>query len=155
MTGACGIRQHSSKGTTVSFAEAALEYRGFWANFADLFWWFLTILIIFTYILVVFSIVGDLFRDKQTKGFVKAIWIIALIAFPFITALIYLIVRGGGMSKRQAEAVAEVKAAQDAYIQQVAGISPAEEIAKAKALLDAGTITAAEYESLKAKALAG
>ena len=70
-------------------------------------------------------------------------------------ALVYLIARGKGMGERAAAQANRYKAAQDDYIKQVAGVSPSEEIAKAKALLDSGAITQAEFESIKAKALAG
>ena len=72
-----------------------------------------------------------------------------------LTALVYLIARGRGMGERSMKEAEQIKSAQDAYIQSVAGTSksPAAEIAHAKELLDAGTITQAEYEALKAKAL--
>lgn len=106
------------------------------------------------YLMVMFQIIVDLFRDREQGGVVKAIWIIALIFFPLITAIIYLIARGGGMAQRQAESVQQAKASTDAYIRDVAGRTPAQEIADAKALLDAGTITPDEYDRIKAKALA-
>ena len=85
----------------------------------------------------------------------KAIWIIALIFVPFLTALIYLIARGRGMAERQMAAARQAQGQTDAYIQQVAGgKSPAENIADAKALLDSGAITQADFDKLKAKALA-
>ena len=85
-----------------------------------------------------------------------AIWIIFLIIFPPITMLVYLIARGPSMAERRQKQMGEMEAAQKAYIQQVAGSgqSPADQIASAKALLDNGTITQAEFDSLKAKALA-
>ena len=73
--------------------------------------------------------------------------------FPWITALIYLIARGKGMTERAREAAAAAKKQTDDYIRQAAGRSPAQEIADAKALLEAGTISQAEFDSLKAKAL--
>ena len=80
-----------------------------------------------------------------------------LLFLPFITALVYLIARGRGMGERSMKEAEQIKQAQDAYIQSVAGSgakhSPAEEIARAKSLLDAGTISQAEYDQLKAKAL--
>ncbi|GAA0338480.1 SHOCT domain-containing protein [Micropruina glycogenica] len=103
--------------------------------------------------MVLFSIVGDIFRDREMSGGLRAVWIVCLIFFPFITALIYLIVRGRGMTERAVAQAERNKAAADDYIRSVAG-SPADEIARAKALLDAGTISPAEYEALKAKALA-
>lgn len=134
--------------------EAAVEYRGFWASFWDLIWWFLTIFIFVAYLFALFAIIGDLFRDRKLNGWAKAIWIFFLIFFPIITALIYLIARGRSMGERQVAAAQQYKAAQDDYIKQVAGTSPADQIAQAKSLLDSGAISPAEYEALKAKALA-
>ena len=124
----------------------------FWSNLGSIIWYTLTLIIFISYLFALFSIIGDVMRDRTLNGGVKAIWIICLIFFPFLTALIYLIVRGGGMAQRAAAQAQQNKAAADEYIRSVAG-SPVDEIARAKALLDAGTITAAEYEQLKAKAL--
>lgn len=84
----------------------------------------------------------------------KAIWVVFLILVPWLTAVVYLIFRGQGMAVRAHEAAAAAKQQTDDYIRQAAGRSPAEEIAHAKQLLDAGTITQGEYDSLKTKALA-
>lgn len=131
----------------------AVEYQGFWGSFWDLIWWFLWIFIFVSYLFALISIVSDLFRDHKLSGWAKAVWLLFLVFVPFLTALIYLIARGGGMAERNQKAVSAVQAAQEDYIRTVAGASPTDEIAKAKQLLDAGTITAAEYEALKAKAL--
>lgn len=133
------------------------EYQGFWGSFWDIIWWFLLIFVFMAYLFALFAVIGDLFRDHKLSGWWKAVWIVFLIFVPFITMLVYLIARGNGMARRSAEAAAGMKQAQDEYIKSVAGgsaASPTEEIAKAKGLLDAGTITQAEYEALKAKALA-
>lgn len=81
-------------------------------------------------------------------------WIFFLIFFPIITALVYLIARGGSMGERQVAAASQYKSAQDDYIRQVAGTSPSDQIAQAKGLLDSGAITQSEFDALKAKALA-
>lgn len=126
-----------------------------WGSSWDFLWHFLMIFAWVAYLLVLFQILTDLFwRDHQTSGFVKAIWVVFLFLIPWLTAIVYLIVRGQGMSERAREAAAAAKQQTDDYIKQAAGRSPAEEIAHAKALLDAGTITQGEYESLKVKALA-
>jgi hypothetical protein len=102
-----------------------------------------------------FHIIGDLFRDRELSGWWKALWLIALIIFPFLTALIYLIARGRGMAERQAGEMQRAQEATDSYIQQVAGRSnPTDQIATAKNLLDQGTITQTEFDRLKASALA-
>ena len=125
----------------------------FLSNLWDFLWMFLTIFVFIAYLMALFSIITDLFRDRALNGWAKAIWFIFLIFLPFLTALVYLIARGRGMGERQAAQVREVKQAQDDYIRQVAG-GPAAEIAEAKRLLDSGAITQAEFDSLKAKALA-
>lgn len=136
------------------FLDTAVEYHGFWGSFGDLIWWFLWAFVFFSYLFALFAVISDLFRDRSLAGGWKALWIIFLIFLPLITVLVYLIARGRGMSERNAAQAKELKSAQDDYIKQVAGTSPAEEIAKANQLLDAGTITPAEYEQIKAKALA-
>ena len=107
------------------------------ASFWDIIWFIIVSFAFIAYLMILFNILGDLFRDKSVNGWVKAIWIVFLIIFPFITALIYLIARGAGMAQRSAENYADLRQAQDAHIRSVAGsgsASPAEEIAKAKAL---------------------
>ena len=125
------------------------------SNFWDTVWLILMTFVLVAYLLVLFQIIVDLFRDKNLGGFSKAIWFIGLIFLPFLTALLYIIARGRGMSERQAAAVHDARAETDAYIRNIAGgKSAAGQIAEAKALLDAGTITAEEFARLKAKALA-
>jgi hypothetical protein len=87
-------------------------------------------------------------------GGTKVLWLIGLIFVPMLTALIYIVANGTGMAKRQRDAMERVKSDTDAYIRQTAGKSPADQIADAKKLLDAGTINADEFARLKAKALA-
>lgn len=106
------------------------------------------------YLFILISIFSDLFRDRALNGWYKVLWFIFLIALPYLAAFIYLIARGRGMAERQLELVQARNEAAGAYIRQVAGTGPAADIASAKALLDAGTITEAEYEKLKKKALA-
>lgn len=105
------------------------------------------------YLIVLFHIISDLFRSQEVGGFGKALWMLGLIFVPILTALFYLLRHGRGMAQRQQQAVERVKADTDNYIRQVAGKSPADQISDAKALHDAGTITAAEFAQLKAKAL--
>ena len=126
----------------------------FWENFWDLIWWFLWAFVFIAYLFALFAIIGDLFRDHKLSGWWKAVWIIFLIFVPFLTALIYLIARGNGMAERSQKEAKQYQAATDQYIRQTVGAaSPSDEIAKAKALLDSGTLTQGEYDQLKAKAL--
>ena len=133
--------------------DAVVEYHGFWGSFWDLIWWFLMVFIFVAYLFALFAIVGDIFRDRNLAGGWKAVWIFFLIFFPIVTALVYLIARGDGMAQRSSAVVKQNKERTDEYIRDVAGTSPADEIAKAKALLDAGTISEAEFAQLKAAAL--
>jgi len=122
-------------------------------SFWEWFWLaFLTFAFV-AYLFAMFTIIVDLFRDKTVSGWMKAVWFIFLILFPVLTALVYLIARGGGMAERQMKDAQAVKEAQDSYIRDVAGSSPADQIAKAKELHNSGAITDEEYEALKAKAL--
>lgn len=123
------------------------------SNFWDLFWLILSSFVFIAYLLVLFQIVADLFRNTEMGGGSKALWIIGLIFVPMLTALIYIAANGGGMAKRQREAVQRAKSDTDAHIRQVAGKSPVEQIADAKALLDSGAINAEEFARIKTKAL--
>ncbi|MBC7279264.1 MAG: SHOCT domain-containing protein [Nocardioides sp.] len=101
----------------------------------------------------------DLFGDTSLSGGAKAGWAVLLVLLPWVGAVIYLIARGRSMNERQQAKAAELEAAQADYIKKVAGgpassVSPADQIASAKALLDAGTIDQGEFDALKAKALA-
>jgi hypothetical protein len=111
-------------------------------SFFDFLWLIIVSFAFVAYLIILFQIVTDLFRDKEQKGWHKAVWIIFLIA------------RGGGMAERQAAYMQQAKSASDNYIREVAGRSPAQEIADAKALLDSGSISAEDFERIKAKALA-
>jgi len=100
------------------------------------------------------SIFGDIFRRRDIGGGMKALWIIFIVLFWWLGVLIYLIANHDGMSERSMEQMKNAQAQQAEYIQTVAGTSPADQIASAKQLLDSGTITQAEFDSMKAKALA-
>jgi hypothetical protein len=124
-------------------------------SFWEFFWFVVWTFVLFAYLMILFQIVIDLFRDHALSGWAKAAWIIGLIFLPFLTALIYVIARGPRMSERQLAAAQAAKSNTDAYIRDVAGSkSAAAHIADAKALLDSGAITDAEFQTLKAKALA-
>jgi hypothetical protein len=127
-------------------------------SFWDIVWFIIISFAFVAYLMVLFAIVGDLFRDRDTSGFVKALWIIALIVFPFLSAFIYIIARGGAMTERRMAEVAMQRQQTDAYIRDVAASttasSPADQVAQAQKLLDQGVISRPEYDRLKAKALA-
>lgn len=124
------------------------------SNFWDLIWLMITTFVFVSYLVVMFQIVVDLFRDTQLGGGSKVLWILGLVCLPFLTAIIYILARGRGMADRQQALVQRTKTETDSYIKGLAGVSPATQIADAKSLLDAGTISQDEYARLKAKALA-
>ena len=103
------------------------------------------------WIMVLFSIIGDLFRDHELSGWAKAIWILFLIAIPFLAALIYLIVRGHGMRDRSIKEQAEVRRHFDEYVRETAGTSPVDELHKLNELKEKGAISNEEFERMKAK----
>ena len=123
-----------------------------WEFFLYMFWFYILI----SCIVILFRCFVDVFRDHTMNGWAKAGWIIFLIAIPLLAALIYLVVRGRAMAARDSANVVAAQQAQVGYIQSVAGSgsSSVDEIAKAKTLLDSGALTQAEYDSVKAKALA-
>ncbi|UOQ57827.1 PLDc N-terminal domain-containing protein [Leucobacter allii] len=126
----------------------------FWNELWQLLVWMLWAVVFIGYLFALFAIIGDLFRDRKLNGWWKALWIILLVFLPFLTALVYVIARGDGMAERNDRAVRDAETAAQTYIRGVAGKSPAEEIAAASALFEAGSISQNEFDRLKAKALA-
>ena len=125
----------------------------FFENFWDIFWWLFIFYAFFAFLWALFMVIGDLFRDHELSGWWKAVWILFLVFVPLLSVLAYMIARGKGMAERSMERARQSQAETDAYIRQVAATSPTEEIAKAKALMDAGTITPEEYNRIKSKAV--
>jgi len=114
--------------------------------------------IFFAWLMCVFYVFADIFRSRDMGGGAKTLWCLFIIFVPFLGILVYLIARGAGMSERTMAQQQEMRRQQDEYVRSVAatsgGGSSADQIASAKQLLDAGTITQAEFDQLKAKALA-
>ena len=128
-------------------------------SFADIFWSILWFYFLFLWIMVLFHILGDQFRDHTLSAVTKTLWVLFLVFLPFLAALVYLLTRGKGMAERAAARQQQAQEQFDGYVRTVATTgeataSPAEQIARAKELLDAGTIDQAEFDRLKAKALA-
>jgi hypothetical protein len=119
--------------------------------FLEMLYFFLFIIWIWL-LIIVFS---DIFRSHDLSGFAKALWVIFVILVPYLGVLVYLIVRGHKMSERAVQAAQAQDTAQRAYIQDVVGSAPsaADEIARLSVLKENGTITDAEFEQAKAKAL--
>ena len=123
--------------------------------FLDVLW---TMLIFFAWIIwfwLLITVFGDLFRRHDIGGGMKTLWIIFVILLPFLGVFIYLISQGRSMAERNVKGIQAQQAQMDAHIKSVAGSGgAADEIEKAKTLLDSGAITQAEYDAIKAKALA-
>ena len=125
----------------------------FLENFWDFFWWFFCVYAFIAFLWLLFAVFGDLFRDDRLSGWLKAVWILFLVFVPLLGVLVYVIARGKGMTERSMDRARANREATDAYIRSVATASPSEEISKATALRDSGTISADEFERIKSKAL--
>ena len=115
---------------------------------------FLTVLEILFFVIwfwILIVILSDLFRDHELSGWSKAVWVLFLVFVPFVTALVYLIVRGQGMRDRAVKEQAETRKHLDQYVRETAGTSPVDELHKLADLKDRGAISDAEYEKMKAK----
>ena len=123
----------------------------FFQNFWSFFWWLFCVYAVFAFLYAVFMVITDLFRDHELSGWWKAVWIVFLVFVPFLSVLVYMIARGRGMAERAMAQARKNQTATDEYIRQAAAASPSDEIARAKALMDAGTINAAEFEHIKSK----
>ena len=119
----------------------------------SLLWFFL----FFVWIMLIFTIFGDIIRSDDMGGWAKAIWSVFIIFLPFLGIFIYLIVRGGGMSERQAAAAQKQNESMQQYIRATAGTdggtSSADQLAKLADLHANGTLDDAEYAAAKAKVL--
>ena len=121
--------------------------------FMDVLWSMVIFFLFVIWIWILITVFVDIFRRKDTSGFAKAAWIVFVIILPYLGVLIYLIANHEGMADRNIQQMQRQQEAQDAYIKSVAGGSAAE-IEKAKGLLDSGAISQAEFDQIKAKALA-
>jgi ABC-type multidrug transport system fused ATPase/permease subunit len=128
-------------------------------SFIDIFWSVLWFFFLFIWIVVLFHILTDLFRDSTLSGGAKTLWVLFLVFLPFLAVFVYVISRGKGMAERSAARQQQAQEQFEGYVREVATTgdapaTPADQIARAKELLDAGTIDRAEFDRLKAKALA-
>ena len=127
---------------------------GLWDVIVSTFWFML----LFAWIILLFRIIGDIFRDGELSGGMKAFWCLFIIFFPWLGVLVYLIARGGSMNQRSIAAAQAADAQMRAYVQDAAGTSGggnvSSELRDLVALRDAGTISPEEYEQAKAKVLA-
>ncbi|MFF2243530.1 hypothetical protein ACFVTM_05050 [Arthrobacter sp. NPDC058130] len=123
----------------------------FFQNFWEFLWWMFIFYAFFAFLWALFMVIGDLFRDHELSGWWKVVWILFLVFVPLLSVLTYMVARGKGMAQRSMEAARKSRAETDEYIRQAASASPTEEIAKAKSLMDAGTITPEEFNRIKSK----
>ena len=122
--------------------------------FLDVLW---TMLIFFAWVIwfwLLITVFADIFRRRDIGGGAKTLWVVFTIALPFLGVLVYLLTQNDGMTERNAKQMQAAQAQSEQYIRSVAGGGAAAEIEKAKALLDSGAITQAEFDAIKAKALA-
>lgn len=127
----------------------------FGSNFIDILLWTFWFFCFFAFMWLLFTVFGDLFGDHNLSGGAKTLWTLFIIFIPFLGLLVYLIARGSGMGQRAMAKQAKLREAQDSYIRSVAGTTtPADQISQAKGMLDSGAITQAEFDAIKAKALA-
>jgi hypothetical protein len=122
--------------------------------FLDVLW---TMFIFFLWVIwfwLLFTVFVDIFRRNDISGGRKALWLIFVIILPFLGVFIYIIVENDGMTQRNIERAQAQRAQLDDYVRETASGGAAAEIASAKTLLDQGTITQAEFDAIKQKALA-
>ena len=117
-------------------------------------WSMLWFFLFFIWIWLLIVVFGDIFRSHDLSGFAKALWIIFVILVPYLGVFVYLIARGHKMQEHQIEAAKAQDAAMRQYVQGVTATSPADELTKLADLKAKGVIDDAEYERLKAQALA-
>jgi hypothetical protein len=121
----------------------------------EVFWTMLIFFAFFVWIWLLISVFSDLFRRGDISGWLRVAWIIFIVVLPYLGVFVYLIAQHKGMTERSVEHAETAKAQMDSYVRSVASEGdPAEQIAKAKTLLDQGTITESEFEQIKHKALA-
>jgi hypothetical protein len=124
-------------------------------TFLDVLWWMLAFFAFVIWFWLLITVFADIFRRHDTGGFSKMLWIIFVIVLPFLGVFLYLIANHTGMAERSMKQMQAAQEQQTAYIKSVAGSGgAADEIDKAKKLLDSGAISQAEFDSIKAKALA-
>ena len=105
------------------------------------------------WIWVVISVITDIFRSKDLTGWTKGLWVLFVIITPWLGVLAYLVIRGDGMQRRTMEVLEKVGEQQRAYVQNIAGISTADELVKLGELKEKGVITDTEFEAQKVKLL--
>jgi hypothetical protein len=123
--------------------------------FLDVLWTMLVFFLWIAWFWILITVFADIFRRRDISGEMKTVWIIFTIVLPFLGVFIYLITQNDGMTQRTLDQARAKQAQMDEYVREAAGTGgAASEIARAKDLLDSGAITQAEFDAIKAKALA-
>jgi len=123
-------------------------------DFGEILWTTVVIFFMIAYLMILFRVIFDIFRNHEMSGGMKAVWLIGLLVLPVLTLFIYVIAHGNDMAQRDIAQQKEAEANFQHYVQKAAAdAGPSAEIAKAKELLDAGSISQEEFEALKRKAL--
>lgn len=117
----------------------------------DVFFSMLFFFLFFVWIMLLFRITIDLFRDKETSGVSKVLWFLFLIFMPYLGAFVYIIVRGGGMADREVSQMQAQEQAARQYIREAAAPSATDELARLAELKEKGVIDDAEFAKMKAK----
>ena len=121
----------------------------------EVFWTMLIFFAFFVWIWILITVFADLFRRTDISGWAKVAWIVFIIILPYLGVFVYLIAEHKGMAERGIRQQEAAKTQMDEYVRSVAGSDPTEQIAKGEELLKAGTISQAEFDQIKRKALAG
>ncbi|MEN9645375.1 MAG: hypothetical protein RL238_2044 [Actinomycetota bacterium] len=117
----------------------------------DVFFSMLYFFLFFVWIMLLFRIFADIFRDKDASGISKVLWIVFLIVLPFLGAFLYIVIKGNSMAGREVEQLQAQDAAARQYIRQAAAPSATEELARLAELKEKGVIDDAEFAAMKAK----
>ncbi len=119
----------------------------------NIFWSIFMFFLLVAWIWVIVGVISDVFRSKDLGGVEKALWVLGIIAIPWLGVLAYIVIRGDGMAERNAQAVADAEKMRRDYLQDVVGSSTADELTKLAELKDKGIITDAELQAQKARLL--
>ena len=123
------------------------------SNTASLFWILFWTTAYIAYLFALFAVIIDVFRDHSLNGWYKALWLIFMLFVPFLTVLVYVIARGKSMAERSATRSGPVADPEGEWVTAKPSANPAADIEQAKKLLDEGTISAGEFDAIKAHAL--
>src|SRR5262245_55243240 len=119
----------------------------------ELLWSLVVLFFMAIYLIMLFSVVVDLFRDRELSGWWKAVWALFLLVLPVVSVIVYLVTRSKGMADRAMAHAHAVETKYNGYVSESVA-TPTDQIARAKQLLDEGAIDAEEFAALKRKALA-